>query len=83
VGTTRAVRVIIPVAEVLVIAVLGELIQAFEQVRDLQGTAGVGRAVEDQQQPGPVRQASLGMVPQSEVADLVKTTWQDVLEKPP
>ena len=58
------------VAEVLVVADLGELIQAFEQVRDVQRADRVGRLLQDQQQPGPAGQVSLGMVPQSEVADL-------------
>ena len=78
-GATRAVRVVILVAGVLGVVDLGELIQAFEQVRDLQRADRVSRLIEYQQDPRPARQVSLGMVPQSEVPNLVKTTREDVL----
>ena len=72
VGATRPARVV--VAGVLAIIDLGELAQRFQQVRDLHRAGRVGRFLEYQQQPCPARQVSLRVVPQSVVADSVKTT---------
>ena len=78
VGATRGVGVMLIARELIILAVL-ELPQRFKQLGDLHRAGQVGWLLQYQQQPRPTRQVSLGMVPQSAVADLVKTTRQDVL----
>ena len=70
-------------ARVLIIVAIGEFAQRFDQVCNLYHAVCIGRPLEHQEQPGSVCKVSLGRVPQSIVADLVKTTRQDVLEKTP
>src|SRR5689334_8298101 len=41
-----------------------------------------GRTLEPEQQTGPGRESALGGVPQAEVADLVQSLGQDMLQKP-
>ena len=52
------------------------------QVRHGQRDFLIDRFLQDQQQPGSIRQVALGRVPESVVTTAVKTSRQDVLQEP-
>ena len=81
-GATRGDLVMV-LSSVLITGTLGGLSQQVDKICQFELAVGSGWHLEFQQQAGSVGKISLGRVPQSVVANLVKASWQDVLEKTP
>ena len=72
VGTARGGRVVIRRVVEVLLRRFGPLRRDLGEVRQHRRLGGVGAGFQGQEDPGPARQASLGGVPQSVVADAVK-----------
>ena len=81
-GTTRVVHVDLLVVRVVAVVELGELPRRFKQVGDLHWRGRVGRLLEDQKQPRPTGQIAFRVMPQSVIANPMKSTRQNVRQEP-